>query len=348
LKTCSLIGCILYLYLPGSFAQAPVSQTQATINQRLERVEQLLQNQGLLDMLQQLDSMQQEISRLRGEIELQNNTIDQMQKRQRALYTDIDQRFQNMENPGGSRTTLQPETTMSDPGNPPLQTLSPVYGPDQSMMNQRPSTPLSVENMDSNWQADMDLPQSGDPASANTADAPDIALQTTRSVTETTTMPLMIPDTADGTAQSRDVVEPVIVNPELVRADYDQAFSLLTQAQYDQAILAFRSFLAKYPVSEFSDNAQYWLGESFYVMRQFEAAIGEYENLINNYPDSQKFTHALLKIGYSYQELGIIAEARQYLEMLTRQYPETTASRLAQSRLQQIAIMEQQQTTPAN
>ena len=67
-------------------------------------------------------------------------------------------------------------------------------------------------------------------------------------------------------------------------------------------------------------------------------AIAEYERLTNNYPQSQKYTHALLKIGYSYQELGLINEAKQYLEMLVKQYPDTTASRLAQTRLQQLAL----------
>ena len=46
---------------------------------------------------------------------------------------------------------------------------------------------------------------------------------------------------------------------------YQAAFDLLKAGQYDRAIPAFQSFLAAYPGSQLADNAQYWLGEAFYV-----------------------------------------------------------------------------------
>jgi TolA-binding protein len=74
------------------------------------------------------------------------------------------------------------------------------------------------------------------------------------------------------------------------------------------------------------------------VRRHFEPAIIEYEKLIQNYPKSQKLTHALLKIGYSYHELGQIDKAKATLEDLKNRYPDTTAARLAEERLQRITF----------
>jgi len=337
----SLTACLLLSYLPAIHAQAPVAQPRAeSAAQRLDRIEQMLQSQGLLDLLQQTEQLQQELARLRGEIELQNHNLGQLQSRQQALYTDMDQRLQRLEGgPAIAGTTAPGQITgLPNPATPPLQTLTPVYGPDQTMMQSQEPTRLEADTLEietlptvpaeslADSAASIPAPAQGDTTIAATPVAGQAALLPEGAVTNEIGAPVMEMGEVEG------------ANPDLVRADYDQAFSLLKAAQYEQAIVAFRSFLAKYPRAQYSDNAQYWLGESFYVLRQFENAIAEYEKLTNNYPESQKYTHALLKIGYSYQELGLINEARQYLDMLIRQYPDTTASRLAQARLQQIAL----------
>lgn len=299
--TCSLsAGSLSPVY-----AQAPVDR--GDISQRLDRIEQLLQSQGLLDMLQQLQALKQELNQLRGEIEVQNHNIEQLRKRQRALYTDIDQRIQGMERSGGS--------VSHQPGSPPLQTLSPVYSATE---------PVTTTNNDS---LQIEVLQTPSPA------------QQQQRIT--TPIPTVAPQTVDPAGSP--AIATADVDPVQIAAEYQQAFDLLKQSQHEQAINAFRSFLANNPVNDYSDNAQYWLGEAFYVMRQFEQAIEEYNKLVSDYPDSQKLTHALLKIGYSYHELGQHEEATNYLQGLTRTYPGTTASRLAEDRLKAIALSQQQQ-----
>ncbi len=136
------------------------------------------------------------------------------------------------------------------------------------------------------------------------------------------------------TETSIETKEPV--DPSKAEADYQKAFSLLKQSQYDQASVAFKDFLKSYPDSAFADNAQYWLGEANYVTQKYELAINEYQALCNTYPDSKKVSHALLKIGYSYDELGNTADAEKTLKEVKAQYPGTTAARLAEERLRKI------------
>lgn len=124
-----------------------------------------------------------------------------------------------------------------------------------------------------------------------------------------------------------------------VKAEYQDAFALLKSGDYPAAIVAFREFLLRNPQSEYADNAQYWLGESFYVTEDYPAAISEYQTLLDAFPDSQKFTHALLKIGYAQEAMGAQMAARNTLDRLTRDYPNTTAARLAAERLRQFPSM---------
>ncbi|MGH8603053.1 MAG: tol-pal system protein YbgF, partial [Gammaproteobacteria bacterium] len=126
--------------------------------------------------------------------------------------------------------------------------------------------------------------------------------------------------------------------PEAEKQTYQQAFGLLKAGQYDNAIAGFIGFLAQYPNSAYADNAQYWVGEAYYVTRKFDPAIMEYSKLMQTYPDSPKLPHALLKIAYSYDELGQKAEAKAKLQELIKSYPGTTAAKLAEERLQRLAL----------
>lgn len=134
---------------------------------------------------------------------------------------------------------------------------------------------------------------------------------------------------------------PRVVVPERTTAaigaaeqqDYDTAFALLKQGQYERAIRAFREFLGRYPKGGLADNAQYWIAEGNYVLHEFKSALSEFTKLTQVYPDSAKLPDALLKIGYIHQELGDRDKARKALEELTRRYPTSNAAKIAEKRL---------------
>ena len=118
---------------------------------------------------------------------------------------------------------------------------------------------------------------------------------------------------------------------------YNAAFAMIQTREYAAAGDAFASFLASYPNSVLRDNAQYWLAETYYVRREFAQALPQFERVIEDYPQSAKLPDALLKIGYCNYEMQRWDAARQALTEVTRLYPDTTAARLAEQRLGQIA-----------
>lgn len=64
---------------------------------RLERIERQLESRGLMDMLRQLEQLQRDVQQLRGELEVQAHRTEDMERRQRELYLDIDRRLQQLE-----------------------------------------------------------------------------------------------------------------------------------------------------------------------------------------------------------------------------------------------------------
>jgi tol-pal system protein YbgF len=146
------------------------------------------------------------------------------------------------------------------------------------------------------------------------------------------------PSTVTAIATPETQAREVIASPEAEKALYDQAFQSLKDLKYADSAQQFQTFLEQYPNSEYADNAQYWLGESYYVTRNYEIALEAFQGLLSNYPDSPKVPDGLLKIGYTHYELKQWDQARAALTQVQEQYPNTTLARLAGSRLRSMKL----------
>lgn len=89
-------------------SKAITPKRKMSVEQRLQRLERLMNSQGLVDLLLQLESLQKEVQQLRGDVETQTHIANELKKRQRDLYIDIDRRMLQLERNGtagtGSRT----------------------------------------------------------------------------------------------------------------------------------------------------------------------------------------------------------------------------------------------------
>jgi tol-pal system protein YbgF len=237
--------------------------SKAELEARIEQLERRLDSRSLMDMLNQITTLQGEVQQLRGDIEVQNHTLESLQKRQRDLYLDIDRRLHRLE-AGGVEGQIVPSPSSAMPGE------VPVAG----------STPA------------------------------------------TTTAPVAAAAPAAAT-----------LNPADERKAYDQALELLKEGRYNDAAAAFQGFLKQYPASSYADNAQYWLGEVYYVTRQFQPALSEFDKVLTAYSGSAKAADAKLKMGYIQYELKEWSKARELLNDVVKAYPGSTSARLAQERL---------------
>ena len=120
---------------------------------------------------------------------------------------------------------------------------------------------------------------------------------------------------------------------QLGREDYQAAFELLKEGDYETARNSFISFIELYQESEFLDDAKYWLAETYYAQRAYVKALEEFESIQIQFPDSGKIPETILKSGFCYFELGKFEQAKQILNLVMNQYPNTSVARLAVQKL---------------
>jgi tol-pal system protein YbgF len=132
---------------------------------------------------------------------------------------------------------------------------------------------------------------------------------------------------------------PAVVGPSLPggeQASYDAAFNALKGADYPKAISGFGAFVNSYPASPLASNAQYWLGEAYYVTRDYPNALTAFQKVTTGWPDSRKVPDALVKIGFTQAAQGKNGDARVTLEGVVQRFPGTEASTLAAERLKRL------------
>lgn len=120
------------------------------------------------------------------------------------------------------------------------------------------------------------------------------------------------------------------------QAAYNQAFDALKSSNYPAAISGFQAYLQQYPNGALADNAQYWLGEAYYVTRDYPQAATAFRTVGERWPSSRKASDALLKLGFTQYEQKRMGEARTTLNEVVRRYPDSDAAKLAAERLRRI------------
>jgi tol-pal system protein YbgF len=183
------------------------------------------------------------------------------------------------------------------------------------------------------------------PTSSSTSSAGQPASSTNRQVSTAPAedlpevrAPMEAPSQTVGLDQPQVQSQSVAASPEAEKAAYDKAFQALKELRYADAADEFQSFLNTYPNSDYADNAQYWLGESYYVTRNYDIALTSFQGLMDRYPDSPKVPDALLKMGYTHYELKQWDASRAALTQVQESYPDTTLARLAESRLRSMRM----------
>ena len=235
----------------------------------------------MANLVIQVQELQDEVRTLRGQLEEQSRELENLKRRQRDQYLDLDQRLSDARN-------SQPVVGAGSGS----RGSTPPLGPTTRPVEDAPEVRAPMESQSQVIGIGQPVAQSQSPA-ASAADE---------------------------------------------KAAYDMAFQALKELRYADAAEDFQSFLDQYPNSEYADNAQYWLGESYYVTRNYDIALKAFQTLLDQYPESPKGPDALLKVGYTHYELEQWDSARAALTQVQENYPDSTLSRLAENRLRSMRM----------
>lgn len=118
---------------------------------------------------------------------------------------------------------------------------------------------------------------------------------------------------------------------------YAFAQQLMSQTRYAEAESAFKQFIQKHPEGQLTDNARYWLAETYYVRREYPEAASGFLESYQKAPTGSKAPDNLLKLGLSLSALQKKQEACVALDKLLRDHAN------ADSRIRQRAEQERSQ-----
>ncbi len=118
----------------------------------------------------------------------------------------------------------------------------------------------------------------------------------------------------------------VVTRPAAPEAAYNQALSTFHAREHGQAVLEFLDFIGKYPRHPLAANAQYWIGEAYYVQRDYRQGLVEFQKVLEYPASNGKAADALLKIGLCYASLREPAQARQRWQQVVKEYPGSAAA----------------------
>lgn len=107
---------------------------------------------------------------------------------------------------------------------------------------------------------------------------------------------------------------------------YDAAFKLTREANYPEAEKAWRAFIQRYPKDPLAGNAQYWLGQTYYVRKDYANAAAVFAEGYQKYPKGSKAPNNLLELGLSLGQLGRKADACRAFTRLDRDFPAAQAA----------------------
>ena len=122
-------------------------------------------------------------------------------------------------------------------------------------------------------------------------------------------------------------------NLENEKKEFESSFELLRKGDYVSAEIALSEHINNFPNGPYTDDAKFWLAESLFSQNKYNEALEIFNQIINQYPDSEKMMESILKSGFSHQALGNLSAAESIFQRVIRDYPNSSASSLAEERL---------------
>ena len=116
---------------------------------------------------------------------------------------------------------------------------------------------------------------------------------------------------------------------------YNDGRQAFDNGKMDKSRQLFLSLIKDHPKSDYADNAQFWIAESYYREKWYERAILEYQTVIEKYPKGNKVPAAKHKQGMAFLQIGDKANARIILNDLVKKHPNSSEAKIAAQKLKE-------------
>ena len=249
-----------------SEAKLAAAQAQLkSLSEDMSRMGRLVDNPAMRDMIQQVDEISEEIGLLRGEIEVQGNDIDDIKKRQRELYLDIDRRLRDIES-GAVAPTGQISVPQVGSGA--------SVGTGTAIAAQTPSAATSS-------QAATTTTQTTTPPAT-----PSVTQSEEKAAYQAAFDTLKEGRYKKAKAELKSFLDKFPNSSYAGNAQYWLGEAHYVTRNFEQGIIEFQKVINSYPGSSKMPDAMLKLGYTYYELKQFEQAKAILQDLRARFPQA--------------------------------------------------------------
>lgn len=325
----------LLMALAVGGAPLSLAQSDGEIADRVSRMEEQMQQ-----LMGQVEQLTFEVRRLQGQRKSGDLSEPAPQQRKRQVAAgDNAVESQGIEQiEGDTEYTQQPMRTIGDDDLPEGQVQQKAPGP--KILGTLPGTAYQQNNgyQESNggdqpgngeFQGQVLVPPGGGGGQGQVLIAPGNPDGGSGQV-------LVAPDNGSSNDLIPEKVESVALGNASTSGDpeavYERSYESLLRRQFNDAEVGFRGFLEQHRDHSLAGNAQYWLGETYYVQGDYKQAAQAFLSGYRDFPKSRKAADSLLKLGLSLNRLGQKEQACAAYMQVGSQFPKATeAKKRAQS-----------------
>jgi tol-pal system protein YbgF len=141
--------------------------------------------------------------------------------------------------------------------------------------------------------------------------------------------------TAGGAAAGATGTSGGVSTPEEL---YRSAYEDYMRGNYDLASQGFTDYMERWPSTELTDNALYWIGECYDAQGEPQNALEIFTQVLEDYPTSDKAAASQLKKGLLYLKMDDQAQGVVHLQYVVYEYPGTREADLARERLRSLGL----------
>ena len=119
---------------------------------------------------------------------------------------------------------------------------------------------------------------------------------------------------------------------------YRSAYEDYMRGNYALAADGFAEYMRRWPDTELTDNALYWIGECYDAQEKQQEALATFTRVLEDYPTSDKAAAAQLKKGLIYLKMGDQGQGVVNLQYVVYEHPGTREADLAREQLRSLGL----------